>query len=248
MWGRDIGAGNLVTLLEKLERIEGLRRIRLMYLHPQGVTDELIDKITSSDVVVSYFDLSLQHIAPTVLRGMGRWGGGRGPKGAARERFERMYERVRKADPLAGIRSTFIMGFPGESEADAREVESFVADADADWLGVFTYSREKGTRSHDMDDQVPDDVARERSERVSTAAEHAMERRARSLVGSQLEVLVERLDLDEQMWTGRSQREAPEIDGEIRFASNNGVRVGDYVQVRVSSNEGADLVGELVPG
>ena len=121
-----------------------------------------------------------------------------------------------------------------------------------------------------MDDRVPDDVARERSERVTTAAEHAMERRARSLVGAQLEVLVERFEIEEQMWTGRSQREAPEIDGEIRFAAqrarkndhrhspdgmqpavfarSNGVKVGDYVEVRVSSNEGADLVGELVPG
>ena len=118
MWGRDIGAGELKGLITKLEGIDGLRRVRLMYLHPQGVTDELVDTMLDSEVVVPYFDLSLQHVAPSVLKGMGRWGG--------RDRFEKMIGRIRAADPLAGVRATFIMGFPGENDADAREVEAFV--------------------------------------------------------------------------------------------------------------------------
>jgi ribosomal protein S12 methylthiotransferase len=239
MWGRDIGEGGFVELLERLERIDGLERMRLMYLHPQGVTDRLIDKIASSPKIASYFDLSLQHVAPSVLKAMGRWG--------SRQRFEAMIERIRGLDPRAAVRSTFILGFPGESEVDAAEVEAFVADSDLDWVGVFNYSREEGTRSHDLLDQVPESVARERAERVSSAAEVTMERRASSLIGETLEVLVERLDLESSMWSGRSHREAPEVDGDIAFASGGHVHVGDYVPVRITGNTGADLTGVHEP-
>ncbi|HZK51711.1 MAG TPA: 30S ribosomal protein S12 methylthiotransferase RimO [Actinomycetota bacterium] len=236
MWGRDSGEGNMAALLRRLEGIDGLKRIRLMYLHPQGVTDELIDSILESEVIVSYFDLSLQHVAKPVLKGMGRWGG--------RERFDSIVSRIRNADPLAGIRSTFIMGFPGETEEHARAVESFVADTDLDWVGVFTFSHEEGTRSYDMPDQVDAAVARERTERVQGLADLTMERRARSLVGNSFEVLVERFDLEESTWVGRSKREAPEIDGEITFATDAHLHVGDYIDVRITDSVGADLVGK----
>ncbi|MGH2736968.1 MAG: radical SAM protein, partial [Actinomycetota bacterium] len=236
MWGRDTGEGNLPELLRRLEPIDGLERVRLMYLHPQGVTEELIDTILGSEVVVGYFDLSLQHVARPVLKGMGRWGG--------RDRFESMIERIRAADPRAGIRSTFIMGFPGESDEHAAEVEAFVSDSALDWIGVFTYSPEEGTRSHDMPGHVDPSVARERTERVQGLADLAMERRAASLVGSRLSVLVDRFDMDEGLWAGRSQREAPEIDGEISFSTDLHLHVGDYVDVRITANEGADLIGK----
>jgi len=236
MWGRDSGEGNMASLLRRLERIEGLRRLRLMYLHPQGVTEELIDSILDSEVIVSYFDLSLQHVAPAVLKAMGRWGG--------RERFESIIGRIRGTDPLAGIRSTFIMGFPGESDEHAAEVESFVGESDLDWIGIFTYSPQEGTRANDMTDQVDPLVARERTERVQGSADVAMERRARSLVGSRFEVLVERFDRDEGAWVGRSKREAPEIDGEVTFESDSHLHVGDYVDVRITEAVGADLTGK----
>jgi ribosomal protein S12 methylthiotransferase len=237
MWGRDTSEGDLSSLLRKLDGIDGLRRIRLMYLHPQGVTPALIDTMLSSEKIVSYFDLSLQHVAPAVLRGMGRWGD--------RDRFEKMIGRIRDEDPGAGVRSTFILGFPGETDAHAAEVVSFVENSELDWIGTFTYSREAGTRSYDMAGGVPPEVARERADEVARAAEIAMDRRASSLVGTTLEVLVERLDAAEGTWVGRSPREAPEIDGEIRFGGS-GLGVGDYVDVVVRGNEGADLVGELV--
>jgi ribosomal protein S12 methylthiotransferase RimO len=238
-WGRDTGEGDLLSLLERLERVDGLRRIRLMYLHPQGVSDALIEKIISSETVVSYFDLSLQHTAPAVLKAMGRWGG--------RARFEAMISKIRMLDPLAGVRATFILGFPGESDADAAEVESFVADSDLDWIGVFAYSREVGTRSFELTDQVPEPIARQRAERVSMAAEETMGSRAQTLVGREVEVLVERFDLDDSSWVGRSQREAPEIDGEIAFTSTGELRVGDYVTVEVTDTDGADLIGRTAP-
>jgi len=209
-----------------------------MYLHPQGVTDELIDAIVGSDVVVSYFDLSLQHFSAKILKGMGRWGG--------RDRFERIIGRIRGLDPLAGIRATFILGFPGETDADADEVVAFVNESDLDWIGVFEFSREAGTRSHDLDDQVPGACARERAERVSATAEVAMDRRAASLAGARLEVLAERRDRPTGLWIGRSKREAPEVDGEIRFITSNGLKVGDYTDVVITGNEGADLIARPV--
>ncbi|MDQ3766798.1 MAG: radical SAM protein, partial [Actinomycetota bacterium] len=235
MWGRDSGEGDLLELLGRLETIEGLRRLRLMYLHPQGVTDGLIDRIASSEVIASYFDLSLQHVAPEVLRSMGRWG--------SSKRFTRMIERIRAQDPLAGVRSTFILGFPGETEAQAGQVEAFVADTDLDWVGAFTYSPEEGTKSVSMPDRVAEAAARARTESVASAAEVTMERRARSLVGHRLEVLAESFDRAQGMWLGRSHREAPEIDGEVRFSGATGVSVGDLVEVRITGNLGADLEG-----
>ena len=236
-WGRDTGGGTFADLLHRLERIDGIKRLRLMYLHPQGVTDELVDTILASETIASYFDLSLQHVSPSVLRGMGRWGG--------RDRFEKTIGRIRAADPLAGIRTTFIVGFPGETDEDADEVVSFVESNEIDWIGTFVFSQEEGTRSHDLADQIPADVARERAERVRVAAEATMERRAESLVGRSLEVLVERFDMTSGTWTGRSKREAPEIDGDITFPATHPLRVGDYVQVEISSTDGTDLIGRL---
>ena len=236
MWGRDSHEGDLVDLLDRLERIDGIARLRLMYLHPQGVTDRLIDKIIESERVVSYFDLSLQHVSPAVLRGMGRWGG--------RERFDKMVDTIRSKDPVAAIRSTFILGFPGESDADASAVESFVAETDLDWVGTFTYSPEVGTRGFDLPDPVPEAIARERAERVAGAGERTMEARAQTLVGRTLTVLAEKLDIPTQTWIGRSHREAPEVDGEIHFTTDGRVSVGDYLEVAITEADGADLIGK----
>lgn len=234
MWGRDTAEGDLLTLLARLERIEGVRRLRLMYLHPQGVDERLIDAILGSDVVCSYLDLSLQHVGARVLKAMGR--------GGNRARFEKIIERVRRLDPLAGLRASFILGFPGETDDEASEVAGFVADSELDWIGVFTYSPEPGTRSHESPGRVPEAEARARSEAVSSAAAAAMALRAEALVGARLEVLVERLDVAEGAWMGRSAREAPEIDGLVRLEDAGERRVGDYVAVDVTGVDGTDLV------
>jgi ribosomal protein S12 methylthiotransferase len=234
-WGRDLGDDGLVHLLARLERIEGLRRIRLMYLHPQGVTPALVDAMLSSEVVVPYFDLSLQHVSARVLRGMGRPGNAR--------RFEALIEKIRARAPGAGIRSSFIVGFPSETEDDVSELESFISDAGLDWIGCFTYSRETGTRSFEMPDQLPEESISERYERISRAAEVAMECRAASLEGEVLEVLVERFERAENMWVGRSHREAPEIDGDICFEASIPPAVGDYLDVVVTEARGAELIG-----
>lgn len=237
-WGKDLGDDSLVNLLARLERIEGLRRIRLMYLHPQGVTDELVDAMLSSEVVTPYFDLSLQHVSARVLRGMGRPGNSR--------RFAALVDGIRARSPVAGIRSSFIVGFPSEQEEDVSELESFISEAGLDWIGCFTYSREPGTRSFDMEDQLPAEVISERFERITRAAEMAMEGRAAGFEGEVLEVLAERYERAEDVWVGRSHREAPEIDGDIRFEAPRPLAVGDYLDVLVTEAQGAELVGVAV--
>ena len=237
MWGRDTGGADLPTLLRRLDLVDGIERIRLMYLHPQGLSDRLIDVMLESDKVVPYFDLSLQHVVPRVLRSMGRWG--------SAARFERIIDRVRRHDPFAAVRATFILGFPGETDDDVVELQRFVSDAELDWIGTFGYSREEGTRSHSLPDQVPEVSVRERVERVSAVAEDAMARRAASLIGTTRRVLVERFLMGDGLWSGRSEREAPEVDGEIRFTADEPLRVGSYVDVAVTGSVGADLVGEV---
>ena len=233
MWGRDTGEGDLAALLDHLEAIDGVRRLRLMYLHPQGVTPGLIDRILGSEKVVHYFDLSFQHASKDVLKGMGRWG--------SRERFIAMASTIREKDPRAALRATFITSFPGETDDDVEQIESLLEEIDLDWIGLFTYSPEEGTRSFDMPDRVDDLTARSRLDRLASIADRAMERRAASLVGERLEVLVERFDIETETWTGRSHREAPEVDGEISIASDAPVNVGDYLDGLVTAHEGTDL-------
>ena len=237
-WGRDLGDQSLADLLARLEGIDGLRRIRLMYLHPQGVTTELVDAMLSSEIVTPYFDLSLQHVSARVLRAMGRPGNAR--------RFAALIAGIRERSPEAGIRSSFIVGFPSEQEEDVVELESFISEVGLDWIGCFTYSRESGTRSFGMSDQLPEEVISERFERVTRAAEVAMECRAASLQGRVFEVLAERYERAENVWIGRSHREAPEIDGDIRFEAPRALAVGDYLQVLVTEAQGAELVGVAV--
>jgi ribosomal protein S12 methylthiotransferase len=157
-----------------------------------------------------------------------------------------MIEKIRNRAPLAGIRATFILGFPGETDSEAQEVERFVADADLDWIGTFSYSPEEGTRSERYPEHVPEPTKRERVESVSAVAERTMQRRASSFQGRTLEVLVERFDVETEAWSGRSHREAPEIDGEIRFTSPMRPSVGEYVDVEITAAEGADLIGARV--
>ena len=151
--------GRLRRPARALESIDGVERMRLMYLHPQGVTDELIDKIASSDKIAYLLrSLACSTSRPPCSKAMGRWGG--------RERFDSMVDRIRSLDELAAVRATFIVGFPGETDEQAARGRGFIDETDLDWVGVFTYSREEGTRSHDMDDQVPESTARERADRL----------------------------------------------------------------------------------
>ncbi len=198
------GQWNLARLLRELDKLDGVRWIRLMYAYPDRITDELIDCIGECERVVPYLDVPLQHVVGPILKRMGR--------GMARGRIEALLARLRERIPGLAIRTTFIVGFPGETDAQFGELLDFVRAFRFDALGVFAFSPEEGTPAAAMDDQAPEDVKAERVEAVMLAQQEiAFDANARR-VGERLDVLVDGLD-EHGMCVGRHPGQAPEIDG-----------------------------------
>ncbi|MEE8603359.1 30S ribosomal protein S12 methylthiotransferase RimO [Euzebya tangerina] len=225
------GRRGQADLIEMFDRVEGLEMVRLMYLQPAEITPLLLESMAASDTVVPYYDLSLQHASAPVLDRMARSG--------SPERFLRLIEGIRQRDPGAVFRSSFITGFPGETDEDVDTLASFVDAAGLDWSGVFTYSAEDGTPAATMPDQVPHDEARARAEEITQIIEAVALEKAEAFVGRRLEVLVE--DHEAETAIGRSYREAPETDGEIRV-EGLGTPVGRLAPVVVTSTDGVDLL------
>ncbi len=239
-YGRDVGEpGSLAPLLRRLDRELaplGLRRLRLLYLYPSEVRGELLATMLDTPTAVPYFDLSLQHADRALLARMARWGSG--------ERFGALVEGIREREPAAAFRSSFIVGFPGETETAHEALLSFLAEARLDWAGFFPFSREDGTPAASMDGTVPDEVVRERlaecdEVQVPITAAHRHE-----LVGVDLEVLVDDVDAAGVV-VGRTHREAPEIDGLVRLR-DAWARPGALVRARVTDALGTDLLAEPV--
>jgi ribosomal protein S12 methylthiotransferase len=236
-YGRDTGnSGALAPLLRRLDalRADGLQRVRLLYLYPSEVRDPLVATMLELESVVPYFDLSLQHAAPGLLRRMKRWGSG--------ERFLEIIGGIRVAAPHAVFRSSFIVGFPGETEADHDVLLRFLEQAQLDWAGFFAFSREDGTAAAELDGMVADSLVAERLRECSEVQEPMTAAARAALVGSDIEVLVDGVDEDGS-FVGRSYREAPEIDGVIRLDGDGDVfaRPGALITATVSGFEGPDL-------
>ncbi|HXY45352.1 MAG TPA: 30S ribosomal protein S12 methylthiotransferase RimO [Acidimicrobiales bacterium] len=201
-------------------------RVRLLYLYPSSLSDALIETILSTGV--PYFDLSLQHVSVPLLRGMRRPG--------SRERFLERLRRIRALVPGAALRSSFILGYPGETEEDHDELLAFLGEAELDWAGFFTFSSEAGTHAAGLDRQVPLELALERLRECSELQDFVTARRRRQLVGSTTSVLIDRPGI------GRSFREAPEIDGIVRVPDD--LPVGEFADVVVTGAKGPDLVAD----
>ncbi|AVH56138.1 MULTISPECIES: 30S ribosomal protein S12 methylthiotransferase RimO [Streptomyces] len=239
-YGKDLGDIRLLeTLLPELAEIEGLERVRVSYLQPAEMRPGLIDVLTSTPNIASYFDLSFQHSAPDVLRAMRRFGD--------TDRFLELLDTIRAKAPQAGVRSNFIVGFPGETEADLAELERFLTGARLDAIGVFGYSDEEGTEAATYENKLHEDVVAERLARVSRLAEELVAQRAEERVGETVYVLVESLDGDEGAY-GRAAHQAPETDGQVLFTSGEGLTVGRIVEAKVVGTEGVDLVAEPLLG
>jgi ribosomal protein S12 methylthiotransferase len=237
-YGRDTSKpGSLAPLLRRLDALSehGLARIRLLYLYPSEVRDPLVSTMLELPTVVPYFDLSLQHASAPLLRRMKRWGGG--------ERFLTLIEDIRDREPGAAFRSSFIVGFPGETEHDHEQLLEFLAAAELDWAGFFSFSREDGTPAAEMDRAVPDDLMQERLRECAEVQDPITQAARDALVGADLEVLIDRADDETGEPVGRSHREAPEIDGVVRVTGAF-ARPGARVPVRVTSACGPDLVAE----
>ncbi|MER0448679.1 30S ribosomal protein S12 methylthiotransferase RimO [Streptomyces sp. Edi4] len=241
-YGKDLGDIRLLeTLLPELAQVEGIERVRVSYLQPAEMRPGLIDVLTSTEKVVPYFDLSFQHSAPGVLRAMRRFGD--------TERFLELLDTIRAKAPAAGVRSNFIVGFPGESEEDFKELERFLTAARLDAIGVFGYSDEEGTEALGYDNKLDEDTIAERLAHLSRLAEELTAQRAEERVGDTVRVLVESVDGDEaEGAVGRAEHQAPETDGQVIFTESVGLAPGRIVEAKVVATEGVDLVVELLGG
>lgn len=241
-YGKDLGDIRLLeTLLPELAAVDGIERVRVSYLQPAEMRPGLIDVLTSTPGVAPYFDLSFQHSAPAVLRAMRRFGD--------TDRFLELLETIRGKAPQAGVRSNFIVGFPGETEADFAELERFLTGARLDAIGVFGYSDEDGTEAATYENKLDEDVVAERLAHLSRLADELTSQRAEERLGETLTVLVESVadsssDEGEEAAVGRAAHQAPETDGQVIFTSGEGLRPGRMVEAKVVGTEGVDLVAE----
>ena len=235
-YGKDLGDLSLLeAVLPELAAVPGIERVRVSYLQPAEMRPGLIEAMTSTPGVAPYFDLSFQHASGRVLRAMRRFGDS--------ERFCALLDRVRKACPEAGVRSNFIVGFPGETETDLEELHQFLAEARLDAIGIFGYSDEDGTEAASLPGQMPADEIARRVEDLAGLADELMAQRAADRVGEMVDVLIEE-SLGSGRYCGRAGHQAPEVDGSTAVRAR-GLTVGDLVRATVSGTEGADLLAEV---
>jgi len=232
-YGKDLGDLKLMEkILPEFAQIPGVERVRLSYLQPAEMRPTLLQAMIETEKVAPYFDLSFQHASPTVLRRMRRFGDA--------EKFLHLITQIRALSPEAGIRSNFIVGFPGETEQDFNELAEFIAAAKLDAIGVFGYSDEDNTEALNLGEKLAEEVIRQRVESLSTLADEVVSLRAASRIGQEVRVLIE----DEQLQEGRAAHQGPEVDGTTSFIGTD-FTVGEYVDAVIVDSMGADLVAEV---
>lgn len=234
-YGQDLyGEYSLDKLLNELVKIDGLEWIRLFYCYPQRITDSLIDVIAKEDKVCKYIDIPLQHSDATVLKNMNRVGDGND--------YRVLLNKMRKAIPGLALRTTFMVGFPGETDEQFENLCDFVKDMKFDKMGCFTFSPEEDTPAFDMKNQIDEDVKKRRQEVLMNAQFFITEASNKSRVGNVYKVIVD--SFADGKYTGRSYMDSPEIDSGIIFTSNKELNVGDFVDVKITDFDGYDLIGE----
>jgi len=226
------------TLLQALSEIEGVEWVRMLYLYPDGITPKMIDLIKNSKKLVKYFDMPLQHISDEVLKKMNRK--------MTRDEVETVLMNIREQIPEAVIRTQFIVGFPGETEAQFEELLQFIAEQKFDRVGCFKYSPEENTPGGKMGDQVDEETKQRRYEAVMQVQQNISREKHRAFIGRTVEVLVEGYSEEtELLLQGRTSQQAPDIDG-IVLINDGQAKVGDLVQVRITDSMEYDLIGEIV--
>lgn len=236
-YGLDLyGELKLPELLNELCKIDSIEWIRLLYCYPDSITDELIETMKNQDKVVNYIDLPLQHADDKILKAMNR----RGDQALIRS----VISKLRTEIPDVVIRTTFIVGFPGEGEKEFETLAEFVNEIEFDRLGVFTFSPQEGTPAFDMDNQVDEDVKTRRGEIIMQDQYSIMEEKNNEKIGKIYKVVVEDYDGYSDSYTGRTYMDAPEIDGLVKFTSQKDLEIGDFVNVEIFDIEDYDLIGE----
>ncbi|AAC06982.1 30S ribosomal protein S12 methylthiotransferase RimO [Aquifex aeolicus] len=236
-YGKDLYKEyKLVELLEGLEKVEGIKWIRLLYLYPTEVHEDLIDYVANSEKVLPYFDVPLQHVSDRVLKDMRRGYDGK---------FVRnLIENIRKKIENAVFRTTFIVGFPTESEEDFKELKKFVEEGHFHWLGVFTYSPEEGTHAYPLGDPIPREVKEERREELMAIQRGITRKKNEEFLGKEIEVLIDGYEEEFSFVPkGRAYFQAPEVDGVVYVESSRDLKSGDILKVKVTQVADYDLAG-----
>ncbi len=242
-YGEDFGMRDgLADLLDALAKIEGLKWLRFLYAYPNKVTTKLLKTIAKHENIAKYLDVPLQHAAPNVLKRMKRGGSG--------DIFLNMLEKARSIVPDLVVRTTFIVGFPGESDEDFRLLEEFVSAAKIDWLGAFPYSDEEGSPAFDLDLKVPKRVIESRRKRLMKLQQRISAQKQSAWVGRQMDLLVEGVSDETQLlWQGRTMLHAPEIDGKVLindFGPHETLVPGTFYRCEIVESHHYDVVARIV--
>ena len=228
---------SLAKLIKEISKIEDLKWIRVLYLYPDHFTEELIEEFKNNDKLVNYVDMPLQHISDDVLKKMNRK--------TSKEHIIKTLKNLRKSVPDIVIRTTFIVGFPGESDDDFNQLVDFIKDIKFDKLGVFEYSKEEDTWAASLDEQIPDSIKEERKNEIMAIQSEISAEILSKNIGKRLEVLIEE-EVDEENYVGRTYMDSPEIDGVTYVHSAKNLEIGSFVQVDVVDSLDYDLVGEII--
>jgi len=241
-YGEDLGLKDgLALLLERLAEIDELRWIRFLYAYPNKITGRLLEAIAAHEKICSYIDVPLQHASPAVLKSMKR--------GAGAEIFLRSIEKMRRTIPDLTLRTSFIVGFPGETEQDFEQLSDFVREAQFDWLGVFGYSDEEGAKAFDLGKKVPAGEIERRRRKLMSIQKQISRKKKRALVGRQFDLLLEGPSSEtDLLWQGRTPMHAPEIDGTVYVNDfgDHDVREGQFYRCEITEAHDYDLVARIV--
>jgi len=242
-YGTDLGLKDgLARLVDSIASVNGVEWTRFLYCYPTAITDELLDVMAARPNVCNYFDIPLQHASRRMLARMRR--------GGNREAYERMIERIRIRVPGVAVRTTFIVGFPGEREEDFEELKDFVSATQFDRVGVFTYSDEENAPAFELDEKVDHEIAKQREARLMKEQARISHRKNRRMIGSRVRVLLEGISKESDLLLeGRMESQAPEIDGSVLIndvPAGIDVRPGDFVTVEITEAHEYDLVGRVI--
>ena len=239
LYGKDLyGEKKLPELLHKLAEIEGIEWIRLLYCYPEEITDELIETMATEPKVCHYIDMPIQHSQDTILKRMGRR--------TSTEQLKEVVQKLRTAMPDIAIRTTLISGFPGETLEDHEGMLAFVDEMEFDRLGVFTYSKEEDTPAANFENQVSEEEKERRRDEIMTLQQQISYECDQDMIGKQVKVLIEGYLYEEDIYVGRTYKDAPKVDGCIFVKSEEEIISGDFVDVMITGASEYDLIGEVI--
>ena len=239
-YGEDIyGENKLAELLEELSNIDEIKWIRFLYSYPEGITDELINVVTNNSKIAKYFDIPIQHISDTVLKRMNRR--------TNKKQITSLIKKIRKAIPDVTIRTTLIVGFPGETKEDFKELEDFVKETKFDKLGAFQYSKEEGTPAAKLPDQIHGNTKKARYNKIMSEQQKISNDILKNKMGKKCEVLIEETSFDNKFYIGRTMQDVPEIDGLV-YIKNDGQEniLNTFVKCEVIDVKNYDLIAKIV--